>query len=69
MIWISKAIHGMSRLRRRWMVLLAIALLFAQHGAKVVVDETVIEGSTKPYIVYKSDDETQPRRVTGTNHH
>ena len=37
--------------------------------AKVVVDETVIEGSTKPYIVYKSADEPQPRRVTGTNHH
>ena len=37
--------------------------------AKVVIDETVIEGSTKPYIVYKSADETQPRRVTGTNHH
>ena len=40
-----------------------------RNVAKVVVDETVIEGSTKPYIVYKSDDETQPRRVTGTNHH
>jgi hypothetical protein len=35
-----------------------------------VVDETVIEGSTKPYIVYKSEDEAQPpRRVSGTNHH
>jgi ATP-dependent Clp protease ATP-binding subunit ClpX len=40
-----------------------------RNVAKVVVDETVIEGSTKPYVVYKSDDETQPRRVTGTNHH
>jgi ATP-dependent Clp protease ATP-binding subunit ClpX len=40
-----------------------------RNVAKVVVDETVIEGATKPYIVYKSDDETQPRRVTGTNHH
>jgi ATP-dependent Clp protease ATP-binding subunit ClpX len=40
-----------------------------RNVAKVVVDETVIEGSTKPYIVYKSEDETQPRRVTGTNHH
>jgi ATP-dependent Clp protease ATP-binding subunit ClpX len=40
-----------------------------RNVAKVVVDETVIEGATKPYIVYKSDDETQPRRVSGTNHH
>jgi ATP-dependent Clp protease ATP-binding subunit ClpX len=40
-----------------------------RNVAKVVVDETVIEGATKPYIVYKSEDETQPRRVTGTNHH
>jgi ATP-dependent Clp protease ATP-binding subunit ClpX len=40
-----------------------------RNVAKVVVDETVIEGATKPYIVYKSDDETQPRRVSGSNHH
>jgi ATP-dependent Clp protease ATP-binding subunit ClpX len=40
-----------------------------RNVAKVVVDETVIEGATKPYIVYKSEDETQPRRVSGTNHH
>jgi ATP-dependent Clp protease ATP-binding subunit ClpX len=41
-----------------------------RNVAKVVVDETVIEGSTKPYIVYKSEDEAQPaRRVSGTNHH
>jgi len=40
-----------------------------RNVGKVVVDETVIEGSTKPYIVYKSEDEAQPRRVSGTNHH
>ena len=40
-----------------------------KNVGKVVVDETVIEGSTKPYIVYKTEDEVQPRRVSGTNHH
>src|SRR5262245_20344369 len=40
-----------------------------RNVGKVVVDETVIEGSTKPYIVYKSEDEAQPRRVSRTNHH
>jgi ATP-dependent Clp protease ATP-binding subunit ClpX len=34
---------------------------------KVVIDETVIEGQTKPYVVYRSEDE--PRRASGTNHH
>jgi len=40
-----------------------------RNVAKVVVDETVIEGATKPYIVYKSEDaEAQPPgRVSGTN--
>jgi ATP-dependent Clp protease ATP-binding subunit ClpX len=33
---------------------------------KVVIDETVIDGHSKPYIVYRSEDE--PRRVSGTTH-
>src|SRR5687767_10270751 len=39
--------------------------------SKIVIDETVIEGQTKPYVVYKSDaglasvDETTPRRASG----
>jgi ATP-dependent protease Clp ATPase subunit len=39
--------------------------------SKVVVDDTVIEGHQKPYIVYKSesattpDDTATPRRVSG----
>jgi ATP-dependent Clp protease ATP-binding subunit ClpX len=39
--------------------------------AKIVVDETVIEGQSKPYIVYRSDAvglEEQPRRASGSNH-
>jgi ATP-dependent Clp protease ATP-binding subunit ClpX len=45
-----------------------------RNVAKVVIDETVIEGQTKPYVVYGSEDgglaavET-PRRASGTNHH
>jgi hypothetical protein len=35
-----------------------------------VVDDTVIEGHQKPYIVYKSDtattDDAAPRRVSGS---
>jgi ATP-dependent Clp protease ATP-binding subunit ClpX len=33
---------------------------------KVVIDETVIDGHSKPYIVYRSEDE--PRRVSGSTH-
>src|SRR6201992_2109028 len=33
---------------------------------KVVVDETVIEGQAKPYVVYRTEDE--PRRASGTAH-
>jgi ATP-dependent Clp protease ATP-binding subunit ClpX len=33
---------------------------------KVVIEETVIDGHSKPYIVYRSEDE--PRRVSGTAH-
>jgi ATP-dependent Clp protease ATP-binding subunit ClpX len=33
---------------------------------KVVIDETVIDGHSKPYIVYRAEDE--PRRVSGTTH-
>ena len=38
-----------------------------RNVAKVVIDETVIEGQTKPYVVYRSEDE--PRRASGSNHH
>jgi ATP-dependent Clp protease ATP-binding subunit ClpX len=38
--------------------------------SKVVVDDTVIEGHQKPYIVYKSEtatpDDAAPRRVSGS---
>src|ERR1700761_9111729 len=45
-----------------------------RNVAKVVIDETVIEGQTKPYVVYGSDDGRlasvdEPRRASGTNHH
>jgi ATP-dependent Clp protease ATP-binding subunit ClpX len=47
-----------------------------RNVGKVVIDETVIEGQTQPYIVYRSDvaatpavDEPPPRRASGTNHH
>ena len=37
-----------------------------RNVAKVVIDETVIEGQTKPYVVYRSEDGTQPApRVDG----
>jgi ATP-dependent Clp protease ATP-binding subunit ClpX len=46
-----------------------------RNVGKVVIDETVIEGQTQPYIVYRSDaasapaiDEA-PRRASGSNHH
>jgi ATP-dependent Clp protease ATP-binding subunit ClpX len=45
-----------------------------RNVGKVVIDETVIEGQTKPYVVYRSDDGRltsvdEPRRASGTNHH
>ncbi|MFO7278420.1 MAG: ATP-dependent Clp protease ATP-binding subunit ClpX [Pseudomonadota bacterium] len=46
-----------------------------RNVAKVVIDESVIEGHAKPYIVYRSDDgrlsgvDEQPRRASGSNHH
>jgi len=44
-----------------------------QNVAKVVVDEAVIEGTTKPYIVYRSEEERlvpveEPRRAGGIGH-
>jgi ATP-dependent Clp protease ATP-binding subunit ClpX len=36
--------------------------------AKVVIDETVIEGQTKPYVVYRTAVE-EPRRVSGSSNH
>src|SRR6185312_10015563 len=44
-----------------------------RNVTKVVVDEGVIEGSTKPYIVYRSDEARvaggeEPRRVGGSLH-
>jgi len=42
-----------------------------QNVAKVVVDDSVIEGQTRPFIVYRSDGpaEEVPRRVSGATHH
>src|SRR6202008_2986845 len=45
-----------------------------RNVGKVVIDETVIEGQTKPYVVYGTDDgrlagAEEPRRASGTNHH
>jgi ATP-dependent Clp protease ATP-binding subunit ClpX len=45
-----------------------------RNVAKIVIDETVIEGQTKPYVVYGSDDARlasvdEPRRASGSNHH
>jgi ATP-dependent Clp protease ATP-binding subunit ClpX len=46
-----------------------------RNVGKVVIDETVIEGQTQPYIVYRSDVAAatpaveEPRRASGTNHH
>jgi len=42
-----------------------------KNVSKVVVDDTVIEGHQKPYVVYKSDtstatDDAAPRRVSGS---
>jgi ATP-dependent Clp protease ATP-binding subunit ClpX len=46
-----------------------------RNVSKVVVDETVIEGHSPPYIVYRSENERatvaavdEPRRATGSNH-
>jgi ATP-dependent Clp protease ATP-binding subunit ClpX len=40
------------------------------NATKVVVDEAVVEGETKPYIIYESDDRerdaVQERRPTGS---
>ena len=40
---------------------------------KVVIDETVIDGQTKPYVVYGTDENRlasveEPRRASGSNH-
>jgi ATP-dependent Clp protease ATP-binding subunit ClpX len=45
-----------------------------RNVAKIVIDETVIEGQTKPYIVYGTEDTRiasvdEPRRASGSNHH
>jgi ATP-dependent Clp protease ATP-binding subunit ClpX len=42
-----------------------------KNVSKVVVDDTVIEGHQKPYVVYKSEtatttDDAAPRRVSGS---
>jgi ATP-dependent Clp protease ATP-binding subunit ClpX len=44
-----------------------------RNVSKIVIDETVIEGQTKPYVVYGSDDGRlasvdEPRRASGSNH-
>src|ERR1700752_1106510 len=39
-----------------------------RNVAKIVIDETVIDGQTKPYVVYGTE-ESEPRRAAGTNHH
>src|SRR3982075_1727722 len=43
-----------------------------RNVSKIVIDETVIEGQTKPYVVYGSDDGRlasvdEPRRASGSN--
>jgi len=45
-----------------------------RNVSRIVIDETVIEGQTKPYVVYGSDDNRlasvdEPRRASGSNHH
>src|SRR6201997_109099 len=45
-----------------------------RNVGKVVIDETVIEGQTQPYVVYRSDAPAtpaieEPRRASGSNHH
>jgi ATP-dependent protease Clp ATPase subunit len=41
-----------------------------KNVSKVVVDDTVIEGHQKPYVVYKTEtpatDDAAPRRVSGS---
>src|SRR5438034_5822579 len=44
-----------------------------RNVSRIVIDETVIEGQTKPYVVYGSDDGRlasvdEPRRASGSNH-
>jgi ATP-dependent Clp protease ATP-binding subunit ClpX len=41
---------------------------------KIVIDESVIEGHSQPYIVYKSEEARtatvdEPRRASGAGHH
>ncbi|TLY61988.1 MAG: hypothetical protein E6K48_06050, partial [Gammaproteobacteria bacterium] len=45
-----------------------------RNVTKIVIDETVIEGQTKPYVVYGPDESRlasvdEPRRASGSNHH
>jgi ATP-dependent Clp protease ATP-binding subunit ClpX len=46
-----------------------------RNVAKIVIDETVIEGQTKPYIVYGTEGapaspaSTNHVRASGSNHH
>ena len=45
-----------------------------RNVSRIVIDESVIEGQTKPYIVYGSDEGRltsvdEPRRASGSNHH
>ena len=45
-----------------------------RNVSRIVIDETVIDGQTKPYVVYGSDDGRlasvdEPRRASGSNHH
>jgi ATP-dependent Clp protease ATP-binding subunit ClpX len=39
-----------------------------RNVARIVIDETVIDGQTKPYVVYGAE-ETEPRRASGSTHH
>ena len=44
-----------------------------RNVSRIVIDETVIDGQTKPYIVYGSDETRlasvdEPRRASGSNH-
>ena len=45
-----------------------------RNVGKVVVDESVIEGHSKPYVVYKTEEARpagvdEPRRASGAGHH
>src|SRR5580693_3680554 len=45
-----------------------------RNVSRIVIDETVIDGQTKPYVVYGSDERglasvDEPRRASGSNHH